>query len=62
MKLHRPLKINDLIEKLSHIKNGKITVEVDGREYVIDDIKERKNYYDTIAHTCLICRESKVFE
>lgn len=62
MKLHKPLKINDLIEKLNQIGNGEITVEVNEREYVIDNIKERKNYYDTESHTCLVCRESKAFE
>lgn len=35
-----------------------ITVEVNGREYVIDYVKRKPNYFDSLStHISLICRD-----
>ena len=40
------------------LEDGFITVEIDGKEYVIDKIAHKANYTDAASsHLCLICRD-----
>ena len=35
-----------------------LTVEVNGKEYVIDCVARRKDYWDSLSsHLCLVCRD-----
>ena len=36
-----------------------VTVEVNGREYVIDHVRRRPNYFDQLStHVALVCNEA----
>lgn len=47
-----------LVRELSRMQDGFITVEIEGKEYVIDAIIHQPNYSDSpSSHLCLRCRD-----
>lgn len=47
-----------LVRELNRMQDGFITVEVEGKEYVIDAIIHKPNYSDSpSSHLCLRCRD-----
>lgn len=47
-----------LQRELGKLVDDFITVEIDGKEYVIEKIGRRRNYTDTpLTHLTLVCRD-----
>lgn len=48
----------ELIKTLKQMEENFITVEADGREYIIDKVSRKSNYSNSLStHICLMCRD-----
>lgn len=48
----------ELIKTLKQMEENFITVEADGREYIIDKVTRKPNYSNSLStHICLVCRD-----
>ena len=47
-----------LIRELSKLGDDFITVKIENKEYIIDNICHEKNFTDSpLTHLCLVCRD-----